>query len=150
MRERHRPRRALPYSVLIDSSAFYALADPTDANNAAAKAIATRLHTQRWRLFTTNFVRAEAHALLLNRLSHWAADQFLQQLRESPSATIIRITRADELAAQELVATYHDKDFSLTDATSFVVMERLGIRAAFTFDRNFSQYGLTLLTPDDP
>lgn len=35
-----------------------------------------------------------------------------------------------------------------TDAISFVVMERLGITRAFTFDRHFEQYGFTVLTPD--
>ena len=32
-------------------------------------------------------------------------------------------------------------------ATSFSVMERLGIQHAFTFDRNFAQYGWTVLVP---
>jgi hypothetical protein len=34
------------------------------------------------------------------------------------------------------------KDFPLTDATSFVVMERLRIPYAFTFERHFVQCGL--------
>ncbi|GFP36049.1 hypothetical protein HKBW3S43_01837, partial [Candidatus Hakubella thermalkaliphila] len=37
---------------------------------------------------------------------------------------------------------------SLTDATSFAVMERLKIPYTFAFDRNFTQYGLTVLTVD--
>jgi predicted nucleic acid-binding protein len=42
---------------------------------------------------------------------------------------------------------YDDKAFSLTDATSFGVMERLGTSQAFTFDRNFLQYGIPPLSP---
>ena len=41
---------------------------------------------------------------------------------------------------------YDDKNFTLTDATSFAVMERLGMTEGFTFDRNFAQYGFTILT----
>jgi predicted nucleic acid-binding protein len=45
-----------------------------------------------------------------------------------------------------IIYQYDDKDFSLTDATSFAVMERLRVPAAFTFDRHFAQYGFTVLT----
>src|SRR4051812_40970194 len=114
-----RGSRTTSHAAFLDSSAFYALADPQDANNAAAKRIAQRLHAERWRLITTNFIRAEAHALLLNRLGHRVADRFLQ---ETSATTLIRVTEADEERALALIARYQDKDFTLTDATSFVVM----------------------------
>jgi predicted nucleic acid-binding protein len=37
------------------------------------------------------------------------------------------------------------RDFSYVDATSFAVMERLGIRDAFAFDGHFEQYSLNRL-----
>ena len=33
------------------------------------------------------------------------------------------------------------KDFSYTDATSFALMERLGLNTVFAFDEPFEQYG---------
>ena len=59
--------------------------------------------------------------------------------------TIVRVEPEDEVRAREIIRRYDDKDFSLTDATSFAVMDRLGITTAFTFDRNFVQYGLDVL-----
>ena len=35
--------------------------------------------------------------------------------------------------------------FAFTDATSFVIMERLHISQAFAFDYHFAQYGFELL-----
>jgi predicted nucleic acid-binding protein len=139
------PSRASSRSAFLDSSAFYALADPRDSMNRTAVRIAQRLHSERWRLITTNFIRAEAHALLLNRLGHAVADRFL---RESAGATLVRVTPDDEEQALDLIRRYRDKDFTITDATSFVVMERLGVSQAFSFDDDFRQYGLSLLQPE--
>jgi uncharacterized protein len=132
--------------VFVDTSAYYALADPGDANHAAARRIVDRLAGQTVRLRTTNCVIAESHALLLNRLGRAVALRLLDGIYRG--ATIVeRVTQADEERAWAIITRYDDKDFSITDATSFAVMERLRIQAAFTFDRNFAQYGLTVLSP---
>ena len=38
-----------------------------------------------------------------------------------------------------------DKDWSLTDCVSFVVMQQRGLREAFTADRHFEQAGFVAL-----
>ncbi len=48
------------------------------------------------------------------------------------------------MAAKAIIYRYTDKDFSLTDAISFALMERLRIPTAFTFDRDFERYGLSI------
>jgi uncharacterized protein len=131
--------------VLIDTSAFFALIAPRDDHHHTALAIQQRLITERWRLYTTNLVLAETHALLLTRLGRPIALRTLQRIDHS-TTTIVRSSVTDENRAREIIIQYDDKDFSLTDATSFAVMERLYIPHAFTFDRNFTQYGLTVLT----
>lgn len=50
-------------------------------------------------------------------------------------------------SARRLSSSSMTTKSSLTDATSFVVMERLEIAQAFTFDRNFRQYGIPPLLP---
>ena len=101
------------------------------------------------RPFTTNFVVAETHALVLARTGRAVAARLLQELDRSPDTTIVRVGVEDETRAREILAQYDDKDTSLTDATSFAVMERLGIAAVFAFDRHFAQYGFTLLVPPE-
>jgi predicted nucleic acid-binding protein len=62
------------------------------------------------------------------------------------TTTLVWVTRAGVQRAKAIITQYTDKEFSLTDATIFVVMDRLRISSALTFDRHFSQYGLPVLT----
>lgn len=132
------------HRVFLDSSGFLALVNPHDEHHPAARAIWTRLTTERWGTATTNFMVAETHQLFLVRLGHRHATAFLRRFLASSTA-VIRVSTQDEERAQQIIFRYTDKDFSLTDATGFVVMERTGITQAFSFDQHFAQYGLTTL-----
>ena len=52
-----------------------------------------------------------------------------------------RVHADDEGNAIALLRAHADKEYSLCDALSFVVMERLGISEAIAFDRHFREYG---------
>ncbi|TAK34646.1 MAG: PIN domain-containing protein [Chloroflexota bacterium] len=136
-----------PRQAFIDSAGFLALVNRRDTCHEAAKQIWQKLTDQCSATFTTNFVIAECHALFLARLGHGAAVAFLRQMEQS-TTTIVRVREADEDQARQLIYRYHDKDFSFTDATSFVVMERLRITYALTFDEHYTQYGLAVLDID--
>jgi uncharacterized protein len=132
--------------VLIDASAYFALGDPRDRNHLPARAVARQIIDERLRTFTTNFVVAEAHALHVTRLGRGVGLTFLNGF-ERGETIVVRVSAADERRAVQIIRQYQDKDFSLTDATSFAVMERLRIGWAFSFDRDFAQYGFPLLSP---
>jgi predicted nucleic acid-binding protein len=51
----------------------------------------------------------------------------------------------DEEKASTLLHAHENKAYSLCDAASFVVMERLGIREAIAFDRHFREYGCFII-----
>ena len=139
------PRAAYPRQVFTDTSGFYALLDRQDRHHSRARAIFTDLGRARSRLVLSNFIRAEAHGLILNRLGHLLADRFLEQIAQSATTTLVRVIPQDEEGALSIIARYRDKDFSFTDASSFAVMERLGLTHAVAFDDHFRQYGLIVL-----
>ena len=141
-------RLLLPLSsrrVLVDSSGFLAAFNPRDDHHREGSAIWNALVEQRFSLYTTNFLIAEAHNLFIVRVGHRQARSFLRSAAESKIRTI-RVRSSDEEQARAIVYRYTDKDYSLVDSTSFVIMERLGIPYAFTFDDHFNQYGLTVIT----
>ncbi len=123
--------------VLVDTSAVYALLDRRDKCHDAAQAAIHNLRKSRVEPLLTNFIVAECHAL---SLSHLGADVARKWLLEN-AWPVERVTMDDEVKAKEIIAQYTDKTFSYTDATSFAVMERLGLRKAFAFDPHFRQYG---------
>jgi uncharacterized protein len=131
----------------VDTSAYFALADADDQNHGIARSVLEQLARQRTQQFTTNYVVAETHALMVNRLNRSLALTFVQNILVG-NTVFVRARASDEERVRQIIETYTDKDFTLTDATSFAVMERLRINHAFTFDDNFSQYGFSRLTPE--
>jgi predicted nucleic acid-binding protein len=82
--------------------------------------------------------------MLVSRQGPVVAFDYLNGIDHGPT-TVVRVTGADEASAREILRTYRDKAFSLTDALSFVVMEAFGITTAFSFDDDFRQYGFATL-----
>jgi uncharacterized protein len=135
--------------VFVDSSVYLALLDQDDEHHREATQIVHQLAHERYRQFTTNVLLnvllIESHALILSMLGRAQAAQFLKDMHESHTV-ILRVRPSDEERAKQILFQYDDKDFSFADAISFAVMERIAIRLAFTFDRDFAQYGFTVLT----
>lgn len=133
--------------VFVDSGGFFAHLAGTDAHHERAVALFQEAKAQGWLLITTNAVVFETYTLLLYRTRNGRAHAlaFLESVEEG-ICTVERLTTADEAAAIALVRAHEDKTYSLCDAASFVVMERLGVTEAIAFDRHFSAYGrFTLL-----
>ena len=132
--------------VFVDSSAYLALRDRTDEHHEEAVAMLHALARLRFRQVTSNVIILEAHSLILSSMGIAQGQSFLRDMEDS-ATTILRARQADEDQARQIVYRYTDKDYSLVDATSFTLMGRLALQAAFTFDRHFRQYGFTQLTP---
>jgi len=141
------PPRQHPHWVFADTSGYYAGASEDEQRHHEARAILVQLERERVRFYTTLYVLAELHALAITRRRNprFALD-LLTQI-EASATTIVPVTADDQAAARLLLAQRQDKLYSLTDALSFAVMERLGISRVFTFDRNFEQHGFQLVTP---
>jgi predicted nucleic acid-binding protein len=128
--------------VFVDSSGFFAFDCQDDRWHERARTFFAEADAGRWSMVTSNAVIYEVHALLLTRMREGRrrALQFLDRLALT-DVRIERVRPSDEKRAIELLRSRHDKDYSLCDALSFVMMERLHIREAIAFDRHFRQYG---------
>lgn len=123
--------------VLWDSSAILALLDRDDADHARAVAIAREIAAGKRPSFSTHYIEAEAHALLLRKLGRTIAREWLL----TGGLPVVRASEEEEQRAREILAQYTDKDWSLCDAISFAVLEARRVQTAFSFDIHFRQYG---------
>jgi len=124
-------------SVLWDSSAILALLDADDADHARAVSVARDIASEARPSFITNYIEAEAHALLVRKLGRTIARQWLL----TGGLPVVRVLATEEQKAREILARHTGKDWTLCDAISFAVLEAHHVRRAFTFDRHFRQYG---------
>lgn len=142
-------RAGVRLPVFVDSSAYYAFADRDDRSHQRALQIAGRAQQIGLRFYTTRYVLAETHALIISRQRNSRlALAFLREIERSRATTVVTLDEADEARVREILARYEDHLFSLTDAISFAVMERLSLVYAFAFDSDFAAFGFTLLTLD--
>ena len=132
--------------ILVDTSAVFALLDRSDHCHGAARKTLEGLRRRRAEPLLTNFIIAESHALSLSRLGAEVARRWLL----GNTWPVERVSEDDESRARSIIAHYADKSFSYTDATSFAVMERLGLKTAFAFDPHFRQYGFQVLGLPEP
>ncbi|MBI2832873.1 MAG: type II toxin-antitoxin system VapC family toxin [Acidobacteria bacterium] len=124
-------------SVLWDSSAILALLDADDADHAGAVAVARDIASERRPSFITNYIEAEAHALLLRKLGRAIAREWLL----TGGLPVVPALSAEEQKAKEILARHTGKDWTLCDAISFAVLDARHVSRAFTFDHHFRQYG---------
>lgn len=126
-------------SVFLDASFWIAYRDERQEQHAQAATTLLRLFRERSFFVVTMPVVCEIHAHFSR--SRIKKRVMLDDLFHNPIVTIADLTPADQDNALELLQTHYDKSYSLCDATSFVVMRRLGVTRAATFDNHFHQFG---------
>jgi predicted nucleic acid-binding protein len=130
--------------IFVDTGAWYASVVRNDRHHASA---AGWIAANRQTLVTTDYVIAETVTLLRAR----GERRFAIQVGERRGARVHFLAEDELLLAWNVFRRFTDKDWSFTDCTSKVVMERLGITTAFAFDQHFRQFGTVSVVPSsDP
>ena len=131
--------------VFVDTSAWLALINKSDAAHQRAKKARDALLKDDMQFVVTNFVMVEI-ANALSRVAHKeTAVKLINFIETSENIEIVEIDRKLYKEAWRAYSTYVDKDWSLTDCTSFEVMKERGITQAFTTDKHFEQAGFYVL-----
>jgi uncharacterized protein len=128
--------------MLLDTSGllcFHHRAEPQHAE-------AVRLFQSAAVRLTHNYVLAEYVALALARgLPRQAVISFVADLQDDPAVQVIWVSETLHRAAVTHLQQRLDKDWSLCDAVSFLLMAQHGIHDGFTTDHHFEQAGFVRL-----
>lgn len=120
-----------------------ALAWRDDRNHQAAARFVREHPTARFLL--TDLVLSEFGTRLRAHASADRAADAVARLLESRRYELVLVDAEVLRGALEHLRRYANKRLSIADCASFEVMERLGIEAAFTFDRDFRDCGFRML-----
>ena len=128
--------------VFADTFYFLALHNPADRAHEVAVAATDRLPGP---LVTTAWVLTEFADALADGPNRAACVAFIEDLRNNPEVTLVAPTSGLFESGWALYCQRTDKEWSLTDCISFVVMRERNITEALTGDRHFEQAGFSAL-----
>jgi len=129
--------------VYVDTSALIALATSTDRYHSSAADYFRKAMDGGIRFIVGRPVLVEYIDGVTKRIGKSEA---IKELRLLESTAVMRIepdVEDDHRLGRELFLRYDDQAIDMTDSLSFAIMDRLGLKEAFTFDRDFVVHGLT-------
>lgn len=129
-------------STFIDSSAWISYVIPTDSNY--QKAVLT-FHSfgRKTKLYTSLFIIDETITKIRRALNQKEASRLYEQFKLLEKTKILTILPIDEEVVDKAVLLLEKyptpNTFSLTDATSLVLIKKLKLHSLFSFDSDFKK-----------
>lgn len=132
-------------TVFLDTGFAIALLSPRDQYHVAALHLAAQIRQQGTKVVTSGAVLLEIGAALAKLAYRPAAIKLIDGLRTDPKVEIVPLDSRLFEVAYRLFCERPDKEWSLTDCVSFVIMQERRISQALAADEHFRQAGLSPL-----
>jgi len=132
-------------AVFADTSYYVALLSDRDVHHAAAISYGA---SESVSIVTTEFVLIEVATFFRRPADRVGFVRFDAHLRSDSQATVLPATAELYKSGLALFAARPDKEWSLTDCTSFAVMTERKLTDALTADVHFVQAGFKALLLD--
>src|SRR6266446_6921967 len=124
-------------TVLVDTAAWIALVNTRDELHSRAEQTMIELRRGNVALITTEFVLLEVANALCASAWREKAVKLINGLRSVPELHVLAADTTLLAEGWQLYRSRLDKEWSLTDCTSIVVMQKERIEQVFTSDHHF-------------
>jgi predicted nucleic acid-binding protein len=131
--------------VFLDTGYVVALEASDDQRHDEAAAHWKKFIAERPRMVTTNYVFDEVVTFFNSRDCHEKAVEIGERFRDSKMIELVAVNENLFEKGWAYFRKHDDKQYSLTDCISFVVMEKRDMRRALAFDNHFEQAGFQRL-----
>jgi predicted nucleic acid-binding protein len=130
--------------LFVDSSGWIALSATGDKFYEVASRNFGAIRDEPLKLVTSDYVLDESLTNVQRHFGHRGAVEFGSWVLGNDRVEVARVDEDIWEAAWEMFQAYEDKEWSFTDCTSFVLMQRRQLYLAFSFDYHFKQAGFQL------
>lgn len=134
-------------AVFADTSFYAAIVNVRDELHERAKSWGARITGS---IVTTEFVLLETANFCTYGRQRAVLLRLIENLRNDAAAQIVPATASGFQRGLDLFGARSDKEWSLTDCISFVIMEELALTDALTADEHFEQGGFRALLRAEP
>jgi predicted nucleic acid-binding protein len=133
--------------MLVDTSGWGNLVDSSQPYHSLASSLYRDARLREDRIITTSYILVELVALLTSPLRIPRPDiiAFIEGVKQSPFIDIVYVDQTIDEAAWRLLRNRQDKDWSLVDCVSFVIMQQRNLIEALATDHHFEQAGFIRL-----
>ena len=128
--------------VFTDTSFYVAMLNQDDDLHAKADGFASSFEGE---TVTTEYVLVELGNWLRRAVTREMFPSFVEALYADSQTTVVPAERSLLTEGIALYVSRRDKDWSLTDCISFVVMSRFSLTDVLTADRHFRQAGFNVV-----
>ena len=136
-------------SIFADAGYWIALLHPKDELHSKAESVSSQLGPVR--MITSEMILTEVLNYFSDKGSslRQAAATLAEQVQSDPNSVVVPQTSIQFRNAFRLYQQRQDKNWSLTDCASILIMQAEGITEALAHDINFRQAGFNALLRDD-
>lgn len=140
----------MPDPVFVDTAFLLALYNTRDDYHDAAELWYAISSEKGWRYVTSYFCILELYDWCADPRNRDLPPKIHSDLELNPRARIVSVSQDLLESGIEHYENRPDQDWELTDCTSFVLMDELGLYRVLTFDDDFTAAGFLALPLQSP